>query len=79
MKQANINLGAKDGITPLHAAAFGGHVNVVGLLIDHGADVNATDCYGYSPLYFATRGEHEECVQILKRKGAVMKSTVKKL
>jgi ankyrin repeat protein len=77
--KASINLGSKDGITPLHAAAFGGHVNVVGLLIDHGADVNASDYNGYTPLYFAAIGEREECVQILKRKGAVMRYTAKKL
>ncbi|KIM22969.1 hypothetical protein M408DRAFT_34547, partial [Serendipita vermifera MAFF 305830] len=29
------------GLLPLHAAASGGSVDVVQLLIDHGADVNA--------------------------------------
>jgi ankyrin repeat protein len=30
-----------DGVLPLHAACAGGNVQVVRLLIDHGADVNA--------------------------------------
>lgn len=30
-----------DGVLPLHAACAGGNVQVVKVLIDHGADVNA--------------------------------------
>ena len=33
-----------DGVLPLHAACAGGNEQVVKLLIDHGADVNAPRC-----------------------------------
>lgn len=35
--------------TPLHAAAYGGHVSVVQILLDHGADALAKDGNGKTP------------------------------
>ena len=32
--EANVNLAAVNGVTPLMAAAYGGHVDMVGLLLD---------------------------------------------
>ena len=37
----------------LHIAAFNGYIDVVKLLIQYGADVNAVDNFGQSVLYFA--------------------------
>lgn len=39
--------------TPLHWAAFTGHADVAEVLIKNGADVNARDAFGYTPLHFA--------------------------
>jgi ankyrin repeat protein len=48
------------GEQPLHTAAYNGHAEVVRLLIDTGADVNARDAhFEATPLAFATVGSGE--------------------
>jgi hypothetical protein len=42
-----------DGMKSLHYAVWSGHVNVVKLLIQYGANVNAVNNGGWSVLYFA--------------------------
>jgi len=42
-KGADVNAKNKDGLTPLHQAAFGKRVEIVQLLVSAGADVNAKD------------------------------------
>lgn len=46
--------GIKGDITPLMAAASGGYVDIVKLLLVHGADVNAQSSTGKTPLCFST-------------------------
>ena len=41
------------GLCPLHLAALGGHIEVMQALLGGGADVNAGDVDGYTPLHFA--------------------------
>lgn len=48
--------GIKGDITPLMAAASGGYVDIVKLLLVHGADVNAQSSTGKTPLNFSTVG-----------------------
>jgi ankyrin repeat protein len=49
-----INQRDTSGATPLHYAAFGGHREVVRLLVVHGADVNARDAqFGATPAGWA--------------------------
>jgi ankyrin repeat protein len=52
------------GMTPLHAAVRAGDTNTVGFLLEAGADANARDCYGRTPLFYAT-GSYENCNRLL--------------
>ena len=45
-----------EGITVLHGAAVGGHLEVVKYLVGQGADVNATSDEGITPLMMAVLG-----------------------
>ncbi|KAI8717320.1 hypothetical protein NCS52_00807300 [Fusarium sp. LHS14.1] len=68
------------GMTPLHAAAKGGHAEVVDLLIKYGADVEATVAENLRPIHFAN---NEDVVMALVRHGSSIrpqgKSTVSPL
>ena len=39
-------------MSPLHLAAQGGHLDAMELLLEAGADINAVDARGYTPLHF---------------------------
>ena len=66
-KGAAIN---KTGWTPLHYAATGGHVPIIGLLIERGAQLDAPSPNGTTPLMMAARYGNTESVQTLLRAGA---------
>jgi ankyrin repeat protein len=55
---------------PLHNAAFNGNRAVVELLIARGADVNATDYTGRTPLRCAARKGHQDIIVLLEQFGA---------
>jgi len=46
----SINVADRNGWTPLHEASRGGHIEIIKLLVDNGADVNATTRGGESAL-----------------------------
>jgi ankyrin repeat protein len=47
----------KDSVTPLHRAAMGGHADAVRVLLQYGANVNATDdMFSATPLVWAVEG-----------------------
>ncbi|MDR0327432.1 MAG: ankyrin repeat domain-containing protein [Planctomycetaceae bacterium] len=54
----------------LHDAALWGRIKIVKNLVSRGADVNAKDDYGFTPLYGAAVQGHVETVQFLVSKGA---------
>src|ERR1041384_1376622 len=59
------------GTTALHEAARGGHLKVVELLVSKGADVNATDFSGLTPLKLALGYRRAEVTAFLKRNGGL--------
>jgi ankyrin repeat protein len=57
------------GTTPLHAAAHGNQRPIAELLIEHGADVNALDSGGKTPLYHTTIHNATAAAKVLKLHG----------
>jgi ankyrin repeat protein len=49
-----------NGVTPFMRAAETGNLDVVKLLIAHGAGINATDLKGHSALQYAKDGRNKE-------------------
>jgi Ankyrin repeats (3 copies) len=62
----------KDGITPLHEAAKGGYREVVIILLENGADINARDVSGWTPLHDAAASGFSCVVRTLLDKDADM-------
>eukprot|EP00005_Dracoamoeba_jomungandri_P001316 CAMPEP_0174254968 /NCGR_PEP_ID=MMETSP0439-20130205/4304_1 /TAXON_ID=0 /ORGANISM="Stereomyxa ramosa, Strain Chinc5" /LENGTH=122 /DNA_ID=CAMNT_0015336891 /DNA_START=31 /DNA_END=399 /DNA_ORIENTATION=- len=56
--------------TPLHHAADFGQTEVISYLIENGADVNAKDAFGITPLLAATYESHADAVAVLVKAGA---------
>lgn len=83
---ANVNLANREnGNTPLHYAAVSGNPDLVQLMFEHGAEVNAVNRGGYTPLYYlAASGTGcrddrriEKTVEMLVAHGADMEREVK--
>eukprot|EP00927_Polykrikos_kofoidii_P055928 TRINITY_DN50111_c0_g1_i1.p1 TRINITY_DN50111_c0_g1~~TRINITY_DN50111_c0_g1_i1.p1 ORF type:complete len:146 (+),score=25.20 TRINITY_DN50111_c0_g1_i1:70-507(+) len=63
------------GQTALILAAIEGHVDVTRVLLEHGADVEATDRSQGVPLAYAARAKHVEVVTLLLDYGADVEAT----
>ena len=63
------NAGGPFRATGLHAAAAKGYGDLAAFLIESGADVNAKDSAGHTPLYYATRHGNTAIAEALKAKG----------
>ncbi len=58
--------------TPLHWTAYKGYLQVVKVLRDNGADLNAKDVGGRTPLRMAVIGQQCEVEQLLRDHGALL-------
>lgn len=58
------------GDQPIHHAARNGDTEIVRLLIEHGADMNAQTTYGQTALYCAGGHGHLDTLQLLLTEGA---------
>jgi tetratricopeptide (TPR) repeat protein len=68
----DVNATNRDGQTPLHYAAWEGHVDCLQLLLDADADVNATNSSGQAPLHLAAWYGKDDAVEwLLARKADV--------
>ena len=56
--------------TPLHYAAYYGHLEIAEILISRGADLDAEDPAYSTPLYLAAEQGHPKVVEFLVSKGA---------
>ncbi len=68
------NLTSLEDMTPLHIAAYGGSTDIVRLLLNHGANVNAEDLNGNSALHFAARKGQTDVARLLLDRGANMEA-----
>jgi ankyrin repeat protein len=67
-----LNAFAYDGWTPLHLAAFFGHLDAARALLDAGADLSAVSRNGMrnTPLHAAAAGRHGDVARLLVERGA---------
>ena len=60
----DVNIGTKNKWTPLHSAAFKGEREIASLFLDDGANVNAANEQGKTPLHLVSRGDYRHGVGI---------------
>ncbi|XP_072524917.1 ankyrin repeat domain-containing protein 49 [Salminus brasiliensis] len=65
-----VNCRDDDSYTPLHRAAYSGHLSVVSALLDAGAELHARTVDGWTPLHSASRWGHTAVASCLLRRGA---------
>jgi len=59
-----------NGRRPLNWAALQNNTAMIDVLLDAGADINATNLSGFTPLHHAAEGEAIEAIKLLIEKGA---------
>lgn len=57
-------------MTPLHYAVINNHISIVAALIKAGADVNARDDGGVTPLFNSELFGHSRITEVLMEAGA---------
>ncbi|CAM8888293.1 hypothetical protein QQ045_025876 [Rhodiola kirilowii] len=66
------------GVTPLHLAAEGGHLRIMDLLLEHGANIDARtkgSC-GWTPLHIAAKERKRQAVKFLVENGAFLPDNI---
>ena len=64
-------------LPPIGAAASEGHTNIVRLLLGKGADINATDIEGHTPLMMAAAEGYLETTRFLMENGASLEAVTR--
>jgi len=61
--RANLETKFKSGFTPIYVASLKGHVDVVRLLMKHGANIHSSCDDGSTPLFVAAQNGHLDTVK----------------
>ncbi|KAI0151801.1 hypothetical protein GGR57DRAFT_513755 [Xylariaceae sp. FL1272] len=69
-KGVDIKVQDDEGMSPLHHAAYGRHVNTVEFLLIEGSNPNQVDKSGRTPLYCGCEGGSNKVISLLKMKAA---------
>ncbi len=69
-KGAKIDNPNNDGSTPLMGAAVNNRLDVVELLLDRAANIDARDKFDYTALYLAKIMGHKRIQEVLEKRGA---------
>ncbi|KAL7842917.1 hypothetical protein SRHO_G00246060 [Serrasalmus rhombeus] len=72
-----VNCRDDDGYTPLHRAAYSGHLSIASVLLDARAELHARTVDGWTPLHSASRWGHTAVASCLLRRGASVNATTK--
>ena len=67
---ADVNATHNLAVAPLHLAATLGKTEVISVLVKAGADVNARDIDGLTPLIYAKHKKHWSAAKLLEKHGA---------
>ena len=65
-----MNARQKDDWTPLGTSAANGHLGIVKLLIERGADIHAPNGHGLTPYQLSLREGHRKVADLLRKHGA---------
>ncbi|KAG8522383.1 Ankyrin repeat domain-containing protein 49 [Galemys pyrenaicus] len=74
-----VNTRDEDAYTPLHRAAYGGHLDTVRELVARGADVRAVTLDGWTPLHSACKWGNTRVASFLLQHGADVNAQTKGL
>ena len=64
--------GGYEGLTPAIWCCYRGHSEILQFLLEHGANAELADSYGYTPLIWAARFNKYECTAVLVRHKVVL-------
>lgn len=73
-RNADVNRAAKDGMTPLFAAAGRGCVECINLLVKHKAAIDQKTRDGATALTLAAKQDHKNSAEVLLKQGAAVKA-----
>ena len=79
LKECPPNASNSIGQTAMHFASMWGHADTVSTLLDAGADINAPNDNGKTPLFYAVRNDRIAVVRLLLKRGAKIRELSKML